>query len=184
MEEYNNEFSVKFSNFTEHIVKFGPYFVMGLFIVLSLFTSNLKGIVYMLGVVLMYIFLRIFFKNEMQIPSFYYAVYLYSLIYLSLPMFVNNNINIGVIVFFLIMYISTVLGKIYINGEFKDIIIGTFTGIIFSVSYYIILISSVETKKYLYYHDFDSNKVACSRPSKTKFKCDVYKNGELIKNNF
>ena len=175
------DFSNIFSNFTEHVVIYGPYFVMGLFIVLSLFTSNLKGIVYMLGVALMYGFLCIF-KNKMS--SFYYAVYLYSLIYLSLPMFVNNNINIGVIVFFLIMYISTVLGKHYINGELKDIIIGTSTGIIFSVSYYIILMSSVETKKYLYYHDFDSNKVACSRPSKTKFKCDVYKNGELIKNNF
>tara|TARA_B110000858_G_scaffold189145_1_gene235531 strand:- start:3825 stop:4349 length:525 start_codon:yes stop_codon:yes gene_type:complete len=165
--------------FFDILVINGHFFVMGLFLVLSLFTSNLKGIVYMFGVTILYTFLY----TLSNISSFYYALYLFTLIYLSIPMFVNNNINIGVIVFFLIMYISSIIGKGKLNANVNNIIIGSVTGVIWSILYYMLLLSSVETKKYLYYHDFDSNKVACSRPSKTKFKCDVYKNGELIKNN-
>lgn len=165
--------------FFDILVINGHFFVMGLFLVLSLFTSNLKGIVYMFGVTILYTFLYTFSNTS----SFYYALYLFTLIYLSIPMFVNNNINIGVIVFFLIMYISSIIGKGKLNANVNNIIIGSVTGVIWSILYYMLLLSSVETKKYLYYHDFDSNKVACSRPSKTKFKCDVYKNGELIKNN-
>ena len=33
----------------------------------------------------------------------------------------------------------------------------------------------------LYYDDYTSNKVACSKPNKQTFKCSVYKNGEIIK---
>ena len=44
-------------NFFDILVKNGHFFVMGLFLVLSLFTSNLKGIVYMFGVTILYTFL-------------------------------------------------------------------------------------------------------------------------------
>ena len=33
----------------------------------------------------------------------------------------------------------------------------------------------------LYYDEYVSDKVACSRPEKQTFKCAVYKNGELLK---
>ena len=35
----------------------------------------------------------------------------------------------------------------------------------------------------LYFDEFISNNVVCSRPTEQTFRCSVYKNGELISNN-
>jgi hypothetical protein len=44
--------------------------------------------------------------------------------------------------------------------------------------YYLI---QTQNPELLYYDDLISNKIACSKPSQQKFKCSVYKNGELLK---
>jgi hypothetical protein len=36
--------------------------------------------------------------------------------------------------------------------------------------------------KYLFFNEVSSDKETCSMPTKQKFKCAVYKNGELIGN--
>jgi hypothetical protein len=38
------------------------------------------------------------------------------------------------------------------------------------------------SSKYLLINEFSSDKVFCSTPKKTQFKCAVYKNGELLQN--
>jgi len=57
---------------------------------------------------------------------------------------------------------------------------GALIGFVWSIVFYNILYQNNTLKDFLYYNDFDSNKVACMRPSKQKFKCSVYKNGELV----
>ena len=58
------------------------------------------------------------------------------------------------------------------------IIMGSIIGMFFGTIWYVIIKSN--DPKLLYYDDFVSNKVACSRPTEQKFKCSVYKNGELL----
>lgn len=85
-------------------------------------------------------------------------------------MLINNITNISIIVFFLLCIIGTSFKRNQIKADITHItvgtIIGTVTAIITVITYYY---SSVS--KYLYYNDFTSNKVACSRPTKTKFVC-------------
>ena len=41
---------------------------------------------------------------------------------------------------------------------------------------------SYGASKYLFFNEVSSDKEMCSMPTKQKFKCAVYKNGELIGN--
>ena len=43
------------------------------------------------------------------------------------------------------------------------------------------LIKEYGGEKYLFFSNTDSNNVMCDKPSSTKFKCVVYKNGEIVK---
>ena len=61
------------------------------------------------------------------------------------------------------------------------IVMGSILGLIFGITWFLIIKATGQTGL-LYYDDLVSNKIACSRPTKQNFKCQVYKNGELIQN--
>jgi hypothetical protein len=61
------------------------------------------------------------------------------------------------------------------------IVMGSILGLIFGITWFLMIKASGQTGL-LYYDDLVSNKIACSRPTKQNFKCQVYKNGELIQN--
>ena len=42
------------------------------------------------------------------------------------------------------------------------------------------ILSLSDNKSLLFYNELVSNNVICKKPSKQKFKCSVYKNGELV----
>ena len=54
---------------------------------------------------------------------------------------------------------------------------------IITVSITISIILSFKLESYLFLYDSISDSVKCSMPSKQSFKCNVYKNGELISSN-
>jgi hypothetical protein len=56
---------------------------------------------------------------------------------------------------------------------------GLVLGLVMATLWYTIIKSSKQTNL-LYYDSSVSNKQTCSRPSKEKFKCAVYQNGELL----
>ena len=58
------------------------------------------------------------------------------------------------------------------------IILGSVIGGMWGAIWYTLI--KANDSKLLYYDDLISNKVACSRPTEQKFKCSVYKNGELL----
>jgi hypothetical protein len=60
------------------------------------------------------------------------------------------------------------------------IILGALVGLLLGSGWYALLKGSGNPQ--LLYFEEVSNGNACSRPSKQKFKCSVYKNGKLIKN--
>lgn len=185
----------------------GPGFVMFMLFCLSLFNSNLKGLVYLVGVGIVYGFIMMVGKSgmvsepnaskdgyypsfcqmfgtqtpKMNTPSFNSAFYTFTLTYLFIPMVTHQNYNIPLVLFFLcLLGLDSVTRSLLIKcttfrGAATGAVIGTTIG-----SLYWLLLSSYDTKSFLYYNDFDSSKVACMRPTKQKFKCNVYRNGELL----
>lgn len=186
----------------------GPFFIMFMMFTLSIFNSNFKGFVYLIGVSIMYFFISILnksgslvdtnetlneyhfpfcqlFGNEQyySIPSFNSSLYIFTLFYLLLPMIKHNMFNLPLVIFFVLLFgLDVVTRTIHINcTTHKGVALGALIGFVWSIIYYNILSQNNTLKEFLYYNDhFDSNKVACMRPSQQKFKCAVYKNGELV----
>lgn len=186
----------------------GPFFIMFMLFILSVFNANFKGFVYLFGVFIMGIFIKIlkltykdgdaidppeasvynsnfctFFGTGMNYssPSFNSSLYIFTLTYLCLPMISKSIFNLPLFMFFILIYaVDAVTRNILKCTNITGILLGSFIGFIWGVIYYNILSTNNNTKEFLYYSEFNSNKTACLRPSKQKFKCNVYKNGELL----
>jgi len=123
------------------------------------------------------------FYNTCSLSSF---LIMYTFIYLLLPMMHAKNINYSVVSLFIFFYIADILGRQYI--VLKNItnydVVGTFTGTIVGVMYGIACYSivAVAGDKLTYFSTSASNNEYCSRPKKQQFKCNVYKNGQIISN--
>jgi prepilin signal peptidase PulO-like enzyme (type II secretory pathway) len=106
------------------------------------------------------------------------AVLAFIFVYLAVPMFYNSmNYNILTIVFiFYIIDCVTMLSNECTNGYaiLLSTIIGAGVGIL-STS-----ILMANKPSFLYYNA-PANAEICSRPANQKFKCNVYKNGEILK---
>jgi hypothetical protein len=121
------------------------------------------------------------FYNTCSLSSF---LIIYTFIYLLLPMMHAKNINYSVVSLFIFFFIADILGRQYI--KLKDVPnydgVGTFTGTIVGAMYGIACYSiiSVAGDKLTYFSTSASNNEYCSRPKKQQFKCNVYKNGQII----
>jgi len=177
-----------------------PFLVVLLFVFISIINSNLKGMIYLLGIfillVIVYLFqgmLRVrlpdkaspycqlfaFPMNFFTVPSMNSAIFLFTLVYLFLPMVMNNIMNYPLLIVLLILYaVDCVIKSKHQCTTPTGIILGSFVGIIVGLFWYFVIKS--QSPNLLYYDDLLSNKIACSRPTQQKFKCSVYKNGELL----
>ena len=63
--------------------------------------------------------------------------------------------------------------------DYSDIILQLITGLI-SGSIAPILLWIGGSSQYLFFNEISSNKEVCSMPKKQTFKCNLYKNGELV----
>jgi hypothetical protein len=99
-----------------------------------------------------------------------------------MPMINMGMINFPLIIVFLLFWILDSIIK-YNNkcSSIPGIVMGSVLGLFFGISWFILIKSTGQTGL-LYYDDLVSNKIACTRPTKQNFKCQVYKNGELIQN--
>lgn len=195
-----------FTNIFGLISLVGPGFVMFMLFCLSLFNSNLKGLIYLVGVAMVFGFVSLVrgsssFGGEgakdgyypsfcqmfgtptiqLSAPSFNSAFYMFTLTYLFIPMLTHNTYNILLILFFLALFVlDTYTRSMLIKcSSSRGVLLGVVIGIT-AGSLYWLLLSSYDTKSLLYYNDFGSSRVACMRPTKQKFMCNVYKNGELL----
>jgi len=183
-----------------------PFFIMFMMLTLSIFNSNFKGFIYLIGVSIMYAFITILnktlntempekkneskfpfcqlFGNEIyySIPSFNSSLYIFTLSYLLFPMLKNNMFNLPLVIFFLLLFaLDSVTRTTQMHcTNTKGVSLGALIGFVWGFIYYNLIYQNDSTKQFLYYNDFGSNKVACMRPSKQKFKCSVYKNGQLV----
>jgi len=121
------------------------------------------------------------FYNTCSLSSFLIA---YTFVYLYLPMAHAKNINYSVVSLFIFFYVSDILGRRYIKlGDMPNYDgIGTFTGTIVGITYGIVCYSivSVAGDRLTYFSRSASNNEYCSKPKKQQFKCNVYKNGQII----
>ena len=61
------------------------------------------------------------------------------------------------------------------------VVLGGSLGLFFGLLFYNLLIIT-DNRDLLFFNEFISNEVMCSKPTQQNFKCAVYKNGELIQN--
>jgi hypothetical protein len=115
--------------------------------------------------------------------SFSLFVISFSIFYLCWPMFLNKSINYWLLSG-LLLYLLVDLG--YRNTQkcfsgFKSIFVNILGGFTFA-TLIVIPMFYYGGNNYLFFNEVSSDKETCSMPTKQKFKCAVYKNGELIGN--
>ena len=193
------------SNMLQLFSAFSPL-LLGFFLIMSsLFNQNLKGIVYLAGVLIASV-INIFLMNQIgskidpnlalscniiDIPyltnfnspaptSLFIA---FTIAYLVLPMYFNEQMNYVVLATLLCLLaldaITKISNKCTTSG---GSILGTLVGLVLGATWYTVFHQS-GYDSLLYFDELQSNKVMCSRPSKQTFKCSVYKGGSLISSN-
>ena len=181
----------------------GPYVLIGFFALMSLFNFNFKGVIYIIGVILLLVlasticgiyggeenttedaskFVCTIFGIEnglFENVPFGVLVYTYTFIYLLLPMIQTSSINYPMLISLMLIGAVEVVVQSS-NGcvNFLQLVITIICSIIFGFMWSAFILS-VEPDL-LYHTDFTSDRAVCSMPSEQKFKCKVYKNGELI----
>lgn len=169
---------------------------------LSFIFQNFKGLIYLgylIGSCLLRSYIYILaggepIKNDKTIcssiqysrygnPTFSAFVFAFTIMYLSMPMFINNTINFWVLISLIVYFLMDIFIKIYKKCIVKtgDLFLNILLGMT-SASILIILMYVGGSSKYLFFNEMSSNKEICYQPSNQTFKCSVYKNGELVSN--
>ncbi len=189
-------------NFLVFISFYSPIILVVIMVSLSFVFQNFKGLIF-LGFLLGVCILRNFIYmingaspslNDRTICSsiqyskygngtFSAFVFAFTIMYLFFPMFANNSVNYWIFsgllfYFFLDIFIKFYKGC-YINLGylFLNVLLG-----LASSALIVVLMYFGGSSKYLFFNEVQSNKQVCSMPKNQTFKCNVYKNGELIGN--
>jgi len=98
-------------------------------------------------------------------------------------MFINNSVNFSLFSTLLIYFFYDIFIKWYkkciVNTG--DLLLNLLGGLVSSILI-VSLMYLGGSSKYLFFNEIQSNKEVCTMPSKQTFKCQVYKNGELVGN--
>jgi hypothetical protein len=199
--QQTNTLQPNYPSFFSFFSMISPFVLILVLVFISIINSNLKGIIYLAGVVFLFFIVMMFQQTVryaglthtpdptcqlfhfpvplFSIPSFNSALFLYTITYLLIPMLASQMLNFPLVVVLLILYaIDCVIKKTNNCTTPVGIMLGSVVGIMWGAMWYVLIQSN--DPKLLYYDDLVSNKVACSRPTEQKFKCSVYKNGELL----
>jgi hypothetical protein len=182
------------------IVFYSPIILaLGVFSMSFIF-QNFKGFIYLgflLGVSVLREFLLMLFGAKQELSTnrvcnmaqyskygntgFSVFILSFTVLYICLPMFLNDDVNywiFGGLLTYLLVDIFIKYTKQCIT-TYTDILLnlttGSFAGALITAMMYI-----GGSSKYLFFNEISSNKEICSMPKKQQFKCNVYKNGELI----
>ena len=97
----------------------------------------------------------------------------------------NNDVlgeKVGLILFFTVLLALTIAFRLKNKcNTFPQVAIGALIGLAAGWGNYF-LWEPLNSEKFIYFTDNNSSAEYCNRPSGQKFKCSVYKNGELIQN--
>jgi len=131
--------------------------------------------------------------SELFIPKdVTYSTYIltFTMMYFITPMVMvsrQNNINAlnyGVLAFFIAYIVLDLFIKnsyACIPSMFSSLVIGNvLSGLFLGGVIAGIIMYGSNFKGYLYINEINTNKEVCSMPSKQQFRCNVYRNGELV----
>jgi hypothetical protein len=193
------------SNILQFFSFIAPTLLIFFLFLSSLFNQNLKGLVYIAGILisstLNIIFMNIigsevddnasFSCNLFDIPhvSQYNSPYpstviiAFTIAYLTLPMKYNKQMNYLVLIFLLCLLGIDMITKVQNKcTSYPGTLLGAMVGFLLGTIWYV-LFKSLGYSSLLYFDELRSDNVQCSMPTKQTFKCQVYKNGELISSN-
>jgi hypothetical protein len=202
---YNMAIDLTLSNVLQFFSFISPTLLIFFLFMSSLFNQNLKGLVYIAGILLASIS-NIFFMNligsasdpneafscsvfDIPYVSQFNSPYPSSLIiaftiaYLVLPMKYNNQMNYAVLAFLLCLLGVDILTKVQNKcTTYAGAVMGGLVGFLLGTIWYI-LFHATGFDSLLYFDELRSDNVVCSQPTKQTFKCSVYRGGELISSN-
>lgn len=187
-------------NIIEFLVFYSPVVLATIIFILPTAVGSPNGAIY-LCLLLGICFLRIFIFQLFNLDPYandgtvctmiqygnygnsYISVFVisFTLFYLSMPMIINSSANYMVIAL-LLLYLFIVIGILFYRNciksqtqVFVNILFGASMGAMIPAFFYM-----GESQRYLFFNEISNNMDVCSMPSKQTFKCNVYKNGELI----
>lgn len=181
---------------------YSPLILVIIMVSLSFIFQNFKGLIF-LGFLLGVCILRNFIymmngatpvNNDGTIctsiqyskygnATFSAFIFAFTIMYLSIPMFTNGSVNYWIFsglisYFFLDMFIKSYKGCVINPGYLLlNVLLG-----LSSSALIVMLMYFGGSSKYLFFNEIQSNKQMCSMPKNQTFKCNVYKNGELLGN--
>lgn len=192
-----------FSNIVQLFSVFAPLFLGTFLVLISVFNQNIKGLIYLAGVLMASIInLGVMFAigseptenqgaicnlidfplvpTQYNVPNYNSMFISFTLIYLLLPMLANNQINswiIGTIVS--IFAVDAYVKLQYSCTVPRGITFGGIIGSVLGAAWYFVM-KFTDHESLLFFNDLVSNNVICKRPKNQTFKCSVYKNGQVI----
>ena len=189
-----------YPNLFTYFSMISPFLVILLFVFISIINSNLKGFIYLLGIFFLF-FIILLFQKVLRIelpldsspycqvfafpiplhgvPSFNSSIFIFTIVYLFLPMISNNIMNFPLLILLFVIYAIDTVTKI--SGKCTTpvgVILGSFLGLVWGLLWFFLI--QTQNPELLYYDDLISNKIACSRPTQQQFKCAVFRNGEIL----
>jgi hypothetical protein len=108
-------------------------------------------------------------------------VFAFTIMYLSLPMFLNNSVNFWIFSSLLSYGAIDIFIKVYKNCIVKtsDLILNVLLGA--TISAFIVSMMYIGgSGQYLFFNEVSSDKEICYQPKEQTFKCKVFKDGTLI----
>jgi hypothetical protein len=196
-----------FPNIIHLFSAIAPLLVVFFMVTISLFNQNLKGLVYLAGLMISLVInipianmisgntgwnrvkpdalvscniISIPYITEFNSPGPSALLLGFTLAYLAQPMIMNNQINYVVLAFLSGLLGIDISTKVTMQcTTLGGAVLGALIGMFMAVIWYS-LFKSAGFDSLLYFDEMQSNSVRCSQPAKQTFKCAVYKNGELI----
>lgn len=101
-------------------------------------------------------------SKQNKINALNYGVLAFFIAYIVLDLFIKNSLSC-IPGFFSSLVIGDILSGVFLGGVIAGVIM-----------------YGSNLKSYLYINEINTNKEVCSMPSKQQFRCNVYKNGEIV----
>jgi len=192
------------SNIIQFVSFIAPTLLIFFMFLTSMFNQNLKGLVYIAGILISSFFNIILmnivgsernedeafscslfdipFVSRFNSPYPTTLIVGFTLAYLAMPMKYNNHMNYPVVGFLLCLLVLDILTKVQNKcTTYSGTVLGGLVGCLMGVAWYG-LFNATGYQSLLYFDELRSDNVMCSKPTNQTFKCQVYKNGELISN--
>jgi len=199
---------ISFSFIFNFIVYFSPIILVCIIVSMSFIFQNFKGFIYLaylIGCCLIreYIYYSNRYtttrcvrdhnnNNNNNIYSrddntFNLFVFSFTILYVCLPMFISNSINYWIFSLLLAFFSIDLFTKIYF--KFKQncnlssglLVLNILSSATLATTI-VALMYIGGSSKYLFFNEISTGKDICYKPSNQTFKCQVYKNGELVGN--